>query len=134
MVITQEKQGLGGFVNIKGDEPDPIRVVLRPLGTVIGRLVDENGKARPGIGLSIGYELKSRGDQSYSGPPPDEFETDRDGRFRIPNLVPGLRCAVSVRKKNPKSAEDEFEGSLKGENWQIKPGELLDWGDIRVTE
>ncbi len=134
MVITQEKQGLGAFVNIKGDEPDPIRVALRPLGTVIGRLVDENGKARPGIGLSIGYELKSRGDQSYSGPPPDEFETDRDGRFRIPNLVPGLRCAVSVRKKNPKSAEDEFEGSLKGENWQIKPGELLDWGDIRVTE
>ena len=47
--VIQESQGLGASVNIKGDESDPIRVVLRPLGTVTGRLVDEEGKPRPKI-------------------------------------------------------------------------------------
>ena len=133
VLIIQESQGLGAFVNIKGDEPDPIRVSLRPLGTVVGRLVDDEGKPRPKIRFTVSFQCKTRGDVTGLDTT-DEFETDRDGRFRIRNLIPGLRCWASVYRKNPTSSDDLFEGSLKDGYWTIKSGEVQNWGDVQVTK
>src|SRR5438034_3716689 len=36
IVILQADRSLGGFIDLKGDEPDPIRVTLQPAGTVTG--------------------------------------------------------------------------------------------------
>ena len=57
VVIFSENRELAAFVDIKGDEPDPIRVVLRPSGTVTGRLVDEDGRPRPNVRLDVSYSL-----------------------------------------------------------------------------
>ena len=51
VVIISENREMAAFVDIKGDEPDPIRVVLQPSGTVTGRLVDEDGRPRPNVRL-----------------------------------------------------------------------------------
>ncbi len=133
VLILHQDRDLGGFVDIKGDEPDPIRVSLRPLGTVIGRMVDEEGKPRSKIRFTVSFDCKSGG-QVIGLDPIDEMETDRDGRFRIKHLIPGMRCGISVYKKNPTSSDDEFEGSLGEDNWTVKSGEVQDWGDVQVNK
>ena len=131
VLIFSETRELSAFVDIKGDEPDPIRVVLRPSGTVTGRLVDEEGRPRPNVRLDVSYSLgpSDAAEQRFSPPP----LTGPDGRFRIAGLVPGLRYTVAVIRKR---ADDEhrYEGTLHGEQWTLKPGEVRDWGDVRPIE
>ena len=69
-------------------------VKLQPWGVVTGQLVDDDGK--PATGFSLG-----------NGPAPETFdpdrgwlpvnrriEIDRDGRFRLERLVPGLSYTI----------------------------------------
>ena len=130
VVIIQVKLGLGAIVDIKGDEPDPIRVKLHPLGAVVGRVVDEDGRPRASVPLHLEYELKTKGETVGLDAPTESLTTGRDGRFRIDGIVPGVPCVVEVLNKNPTSDENTFEGYLK--NSTLKPGEVQDWGDVRV--
>src|SRR5205823_4980816 len=61
VVILQTDRSLAACVDLKGDEPDPIRVALQPAGTITGRLVDEAGHFRPSVGLAIMQHFHSRG-------------------------------------------------------------------------
>ena len=130
VVIIQEKLGLGAIVDIKGDEPDPIRVELRPSGAIVGRLVDEDGRPRASVSLQLEYELKTKGETVGLDAPADRLASGPDGRFRIDHIVAGVRCVVEVLNKNPTSYENTFEGYLK--NSTLKPGEVQDWGDVRA--
>jgi RNA polymerase sigma factor (sigma-70 family) len=132
VLILQEDQGCCAFVDIKGNEPDPIRVDLQPTATVTGRLVDEDGRPRPDMPLTVNYELRTRGDTIFMGARPDGLTTGSDGRFRIPGLIPGLRFYVDVRKKDAPNGEGA-EGYLKGDT-TVKPGEVQDWGDVQVKK
>jgi hypothetical protein len=134
VVILSEDRELAAFVDIKGDEPDPIRVVLRPSGTVTGRLVDEDGRPRPNVRLELDYERRTAGDteseeQSFSPP----LITGPDGRFRIGGLVPGVAYTLAVIKKGAKADESRYEGILPADRWTLKPGELQDWSDVRPS-
>ena len=77
--------------------PDPL--VLQPTGTVIGRLVDEDGTPRSGANLSHRATLSERRGSSTSSERFDPIATGPDGRFRIKNLVPGSPYTVEVIKK-----------------------------------
>ena len=135
VVILSEDRKLGAFVDIKGDEPDPIRVVLRPSGTVTGRLVDEDGRPRPNVRLELDYVYRTGGDtrsnEQHFSPP---LLTGPDGRFRIAGLVPGLPYTVAVIKKGGEDGELDYEGNLHADRWTLKPGEVRDWGDVRPME
>ena len=132
VAIVSENRELAAFVKIKGGEPDPIRVVLRPSGTVSGRLVDVDGRPRPNMRLEVSYSLGSSqvGEQGFSPP----LMTGRDGRFTIRGLVPGLSYNVSVIRRGAKDEEQRYEGYLRTNAWTLKPGELRDWGDVQPTE
>ena len=105
--------------------------MLRQSGTVTGRLVDEEGRARPNVGLDVSYSLgpSEAAEQRFSPPP----LTGPDGRFRIAGLVSGLRYTVAVIRKGA-DYEHRYEGNLHGEQWTLKPGEVRDWGDVRPIE
>jgi hypothetical protein len=131
VVVFHQDQGLGSFVEIKGNEPDPIRVQLQPTGTITGRLVDEDGQPRPNIPLSVGYEFKTRGDRTHMGILPEGLTTGPDGRFRITSLIPRIPFLVEVQKKNARS--EDAEGYLNGDA-TVKPGEVQDWGDVQAKQ
>jgi RNA polymerase sigma factor (sigma-70 family) len=128
-------RGLGGWLDVKGDEAEPLRVVLQPTGTVTGRLVDEAGKPRTSIPLNLQYER--RGDRHGAG----WFEffftegstTDRAGRFRIRGLVPGISYRLQVVKNHANFAT-RVEGRLGADKWTVKPVETQDWGDVQVKK
>ncbi len=130
VMIVHQGRSLGGAVNLKGDEPDPMRIVLQPTGTVTGRLLDEDGKPRANAGLSVNYSVLFRGEPILCSLP-EPLSTGPDGRFRIEHLVPGVGYAVVV-KKNEKDSSDQPEWPLHKDRWTVKPGEVQDWGDVRV--
>jgi hypothetical protein len=132
LVVSHADRSLGARVDLKGDEPDPVRIVLQPCGTVTGRLVDEDGMPRPDVRLAVYQRMMSRGSSIGLGRL-DELKTGPDGRFRITNLVPGLTYNVEAIKNNEMNYSLRAEGYLHKNQWTIKPGETLDWGDVQAT-
>jgi RNA polymerase sigma factor (sigma-70 family) len=131
LVILQADRALGAALELKGDEPDPIRVVLHPTGRITSRLVDEEGRPRSNVELELSHDLKSHGSSSFAGRS-DPIFTGPDGRFQIRNLVPGVQYNVSAIKKNERNFSLRGEGYLHKNWWTIKPGETVDWGDVQV--
>jgi hypothetical protein len=131
LIVWQADRSLGAQIDLKGDEPDPVRLVLQPTGSVAGRLLDEDGKPRPGVQLGIHQRYLSRGHSNGS----DRFDpvtTGADGRFQITQLVPGVTYTIQVIKRGEMNDSLRTEGYLHRTEWTIKPGESLDWRDVQV--
>ncbi len=128
VMFVHEGRSLGGYVDVKGDEPDPIRAVLKPTGKVSGRLVDEDGRPRAGAGLTVSYQIRRLG-QPIMCLRGEMMSTGDDGRFRITHIVPGVIYTIQVSRPDPQRST---EGYLRAPEWTVKPGESQDWGDVRV--
>ena len=135
VLVLHEGRHLAGFVNVKGDEREPLKVQLRPTGTVTGRLVDQDGRPRPGVPLSLMYERRdSRTGDCWIEVNQRQGATDRDGRFSIDSLVAGLRYQLEAIKPNERNYSLRGEGYLHRPEWSLSPGETQDWGDIQVKK
>ena len=88
---------LGGILMVRG-EKEPPTVRLTPTGTVIGRLLDGDGHALAGVEIDLAFD---DGDARYFyqrlDPDRPLIRTDKEGRFRIEGVVPGLKFGLSVR-------------------------------------
>ncbi len=131
LVVLQADRSLGATLELKGDEADPLRVVLVPTGRISGRLVDTEGRPRSNVGLSLSHHLKTRGG-SISADRFDPVSTGPDGRFQFQNLVPGVKYNVEVLKKYEPNFSFRAEGYLHKNQWTVKSGETEDWGDVQV--
>jgi protocatechuate 3,4-dioxygenase beta subunit len=125
LTFIEERAGLGGAIDIKGDEEAPIRVELKPTGTVSGRVVDADGQPRRGVELQVLFLRKVCGEETGGGHIVGHVKTDDEGRFRLGLLVPGVRYEIGVGK------DLAFGGYLDRTWWTIGPGESHDWGDVR---
>src|SRR5262249_8231932 len=115
VAFFHESKHLVGIVKVRGDAKGPFTVKLEPCGIVTGRLVTEDGKPQPGVLLQVADGVL----------PNAQFQTDKDGRFRIEGLAPGAAYSLDV-VKNGKSAGRVFAGLV------LKAGESKDLGDIQV--
>ena len=131
IMIFHAALSLGAAIQVRGDEPDPIRVTLQPTGTISGRLVDDDGRPRPDVNLSLLQQFQRRG-SSVSWERFDPAFTGPDGRFQIRNLVPELPYNLQVIKKGEMNYSLRAEGYLHKSDWTVKPGEIQDWGDVQV--
>lgn len=113
--FVHEAKKLAGFVTVHGDENEPLQVRLQPWGTLTGRVVTPRGEPLTGMEVSC------------SGDVGDAFP-DKQGRFGIEGLTPGLKYEVYVSKEGRVLLL--VGGELK--NLMVKPGETLDLGDVRV--
>jgi RNA polymerase sigma factor (sigma-70 family) len=129
VTVTHAGRKLVGSVYLKGDESGPLTIRLQPWGTILGRIVDEDGKPRGSLGLS-----NTRG--IYPQPPADQgllpgrtsgpgIRLGRDGRFRIEGLVPGLKYGASA------STGNMFLGAVF-RDVIVAPGEVKDLGDLKA--
>jgi RNA polymerase sigma factor (sigma-70 family) len=111
--MVQEERKLAGRLVVPGDEKAPVRVRLEPWGVVTGRLVKPDGEPMTNVSIYAG----SRG-----GRP------DKEGKFRIEGLAPGLKFGLSVIKP-------PYRLEISGKDVKdlaLRPGETKDLGDIRV--
>ncbi len=130
VTITHAGRKLVGSVYLKGDETGPMTIRLQPWGTILGRIVDEEGKPRAGLALGNFGGI-------YPEPPADRgilprstfgqgMWLGRDGRFRFDGLVPGLKYGASA------STGNMFVGSVF-RDVITAPGEVKDLGDLKAT-
>ena len=128
VTLTHEGRKLAGSVYLKGDEVGPLTVRLQASGTVIGRIVDNEGRPRGGLEL---HNL----DSFNAEPPPDRamlpegdskpgMVVGRNGRFRVEGLIPGLKYGARATR------------GLVGlgavfRDVTVAPGEVKDLGDLK---
>jgi hypothetical protein len=81
LVCYHQEKDLGGSLVLRGDDKGPIVIKLQSCSEAVGRIVDKDGQPVAGLQLMC---------SSQAGGPPRHAFTDRDGRFRVKSLVPGL--------------------------------------------
>jgi hypothetical protein len=117
---------LAAAVVVKGGEAEGLTVRLQPTATVTGRLLDTDGT--PLAGADVAGDIK--GGQLNIAQGWGGFfwaKTDKDGRFRIEELIPGVQVGAHYRHGNPSR-----QGDLIFDALTLKPGEVRDLGDVKV--
>jgi hypothetical protein len=131
IAVVHKGRSLGGAVDLKGDERDPVQILLKPTGTVSGRLVDDDGKPRPGVSLNLRNVLLNHGSEILAEQD-DSVVTGPDGRFRIPQLIAGLSYRVAALRTDGAQPGMRHEDTLRSSGLILKPGEVQDWGDVQA--
>ena len=116
-----EGRKLAGSLLVRGDEAGPLVVALQPRGTIVGRVVDEEGRPLTKIRMIDLRESEFKPDRGLLFA---EF-ADADGRFEV-LVVPGLSYRAYAVERG---------GSLLGkvfEDVKVAPGQSLDLGDLKL--
>jgi RNA polymerase sigma factor (sigma-70 family) len=113
--FVHKERKLIGHAVLRGEKGVVVR--LRRWGVLSGRLVDGAGK--PVAGVRLGWRYPSLPAPGMA-PPGEAFMTDRQGRFRIEGLAPGVKFDITL------SAGAALQGL------SLEPGQTRDLGDVRV--
>jgi hypothetical protein len=129
LLFYHEPKHLAGAYLIKPDEAGPLTVRLEPCGTLSGRVVDRGGLPQAGALLTCDRPILfgEDGAKFDNGAIPSAIRTDKDGRFRIAGLVPGLKYTLTVRK------DGRFAGRV-AVDVSIRAGEVKELGDTKVED
>ena len=122
LIFLQREKHLGKVEIVSGKEDQALAVRLEPLAAITGRIGDEDGKPMPGLTISAfpappGHDFENLPQefhifQGVYGLGPSVWldfttrtaKTDRDGRFRVDDLLPGVpyalhACDGDIQKK-----------------------------------
>ncbi|HEX7378045.1 MAG TPA: M56 family metallopeptidase [Pirellulales bacterium] len=127
--ILQPQRHLAASVILTGDEPGPAKVRLDAAASISGRAVDADGEPLANAIVQITYQRRTAAELFWStnqAQPP--LETDADGRFRVENILPGERLAITFRYDGKFFAAPR----ITDEKHQLAPGEKLDLGEFKA--
>jgi hypothetical protein len=127
--FVHEGRKLMGYSVVGEKDTGPFTVLMKPWGTVTGRLVDAEGTPLAKVRVELRYPpLPAPGIRPRS----QTFETDAAGRFRVDGLAPGLGHELALRVERGKGAVLSAGEALKGIT--VDTAEPKDLGDIRVQK
>jgi hypothetical protein len=113
---------------LRGDEKEPPVVRLKPAGSAIGRILDRDGQPLAGADIEIsGLDQITSEFYRQLRLRQQPIRTDKEGRFRVEGIVPQVKFTVNITK-----GRTYFVGEPRIGVKQVKPGETLDLGDVRV--
>ncbi len=126
-IASTADRSLRGFINLRGDEAEPVLFKLQPSGAVKGRLIDPEGSPLANIkitwsGCYPGTEFPI---QELDNTQEDFVQTNEKGEFVIKNLVPGLECRLWIWPK------PTFGGVSTDIRRRIEPGKTFDLGEVK---
>jgi hypothetical protein len=140
VVVFSPEKKLAAVQVVRGDEPSPHQVRLRPLSSLTGRVLGADGRPRAGLRVSA---TLSRTEKDADRLPVQLFiggrwaahlqpkaTTDADGKFLLDGLLPGLKYTLAV---SDGEAADADRVLLRRES--VSPpesGRKEDLGDLRV--
>lgn len=126
LLFLHSNRNLAGTLTLRGDEKEPVVVRLRPAGAVTGRVLDANGQSLAGAEVNpIGSDVAGFSLYRVAQRPP--VRTDKAGRFRIEGIVPEVKFTLGITRGRTIFTAEPRIGSK-----QVKSGETLDVGDVRV--
>jgi hypothetical protein len=89
LIFLHLPRKLAGWIEVKGDETGPIRVMLEPWASAVGRVVDDASKPRSNVTILVQARRPRLGGGQIEHEP-KSIRTDAEGRFRVEGLAPGL--------------------------------------------
>ncbi len=99
VIVRHAGRKLIGSVYLKGDEAGPLTIQLQLYGTITGRIVDEDGRPRGGLGItSIGGSMPAR-PAEQGIPARRQYRRRHPGRPRRPLPHRGPRPGSQVWRK-----------------------------------
>jgi RNA polymerase sigma factor (sigma-70 family) len=122
VLFLHPEKGIGKLVEPTKGDVGPWDVKLEPTGSVTGRLVTADGKPVANAVLQVHYRLPGH-DAWTPSFAHDEARTDDQGRFRLANLVGGLKYSVLYSAQQGASRTQHYL------HIQVKAGEAKDLGD-----
>jgi RNA polymerase sigma factor (sigma-70 family) len=126
LLFWHDERKLAGTIVLRGDEPEPVTVTLKPPGALTGRAVLKT----TGEPL-VGYAVECSAWPELDWPSRDKRRerapvlTDKDGRFRVSDLPAGVPLVLSVMDVKSRFAP------YVGEKILLEPGQTKDLGDLR---
>jgi beta-lactamase regulating signal transducer with metallopeptidase domain len=138
LLFVQLERKLAGSLIVVGPQTGPLSVQLHPWGAITGRVVDAEGKPMVGvqikdynpIGLqdaSIPKRLWYKDSDGQLQRMEDSEMTDKDGRFRIEGLAPGMKYGLSAwAQKGIKMLGKLISGVT------VESGQTKDLGDLKI--
>ncbi len=124
LVFLHVEKQLGGTAIVRGDEKEPVAVRLAPLGKVKGQFVDAEGVPLAGatVMLTCPDQVSSELYREVRRTLP-EVKTDREGRFMLTDVVPGIKFSVQTNQ-----GRTYFVGEPRIGLRQVEAGQTLDLG------
>jgi protocatechuate 3,4-dioxygenase beta subunit len=119
--FNHKEKGLGLFKLIRCEGTESLSLKLQPYGSVIGRILDKDGKPVPDVPM----RLRTHVSETDFRP-----KTDRQGRFRVDELVVGYTYSlVPLAGQAILTLEDGKEISFP--EFTVEPGKVKDLGDAK---
>jgi RNA polymerase sigma factor (sigma-70 family) len=126
LVFYEPTRKLFGTLTLKGDEKESVTVTLGPGGGIAGRLVGEDGKPLAGVAVRASHRARAASDV-YDHTHRARVETDAEGKFRIDDIVPGVKCELWFTR-----GTQSFEPVTKAGELTTEPGKLTDVGELKL--
>jgi hypothetical protein len=121
LTFHHKGKGLASFLKeLPAEKDGSLLVKLQPCGSLSGRIVDKDGQPVVGLhGQLVPGFLKG-----------EKFTTDKEGRYRVEGLVPGLRYSIGWEIKDGRlvvSVQDK-DGAV------VESGKNKNLSDFQVAE
>jgi RNA polymerase sigma factor (sigma-70 family) len=125
LFFRHHQKKLAAVVMAQGNENGPLAVRLQPAGTIVGRLVGDDGRLPNGLVIKVDYGPGQFADIPYYCTF-IEPALGNDWRFRIEGLIAGVKYDLPLRV-----GAEKLLGRI-GQGISLEPGETRDLGDVRV--
>jgi RNA polymerase sigma factor (sigma-70 family) len=122
LMLRHPGKNLAARFEVKADERGPVVVALRPAGSVVGRLIDDEGRPLRHAEIAVTFRPEKDGPLHLDS---RDLRSDADGKFRVEGLLPGVPYSADVRPADERYAGQLFEGL------SLKEGERKDLGDVK---
>jgi RNA polymerase sigma factor (sigma-70 family) len=128
VLFFHAERKLAGSLMLRGDEKEPVVVRLGQTGSVMGHMLDRDGQPLVGADLQLSAPDRSASElyRQLAQLRP-RVRTDKDGRFRVEGIVPDVKFTLGITQ-----GRTFFVGEPRIGSRQVKSGETLDLGEIRV--
>jgi hypothetical protein len=128
LAFWHPEKKLAATLTVRGDEKEPPTVRLAAPAVVTGRLLDADGK--PVAGATVIPLYREPAVQFLFGRlnrTPEALKTDKEGRFKVDTIAPGVKVHFIFHKDREDLIEDK-----ETEREPFKAGATADLGDLRV--
>lgn len=127
VVFVHTARKLAATVTLRGDEKEPVTVRLKPTAILTGRVLDADGQPVAGAEIYERYATSAGRQLTKSQVRWFRPRTDKEGRFRLDGIVPGLALELGFVKGRQMLVPQE-----RREVTPPESGKTLDLGEVRV--
>jgi hypothetical protein len=140
VVFFHPEKKLGKVQPVRGDEEGPLTVRLEPLGSLTGRVVNPQGRPWAGLivradmdrNVATNRDLPAELSHYWGSLMEVKTTTDREGRFRVDGLLPGLKYNVVISDGELTPAQPVL--TAYAEDLTVEAGKTRDLGDLKGRE